>query len=270
MSEPMTNEQITAEFAALFGGSEEPEEEEVLDDELDEDEEEAEDLDDDADDESEEDVDEDEEEDSEDEEDEEEEEESDRQRSKANYAFAEQRKKIKEQEAFIKAVGKLVGFDTNASQEDIIAKVQEALYEKESKETNVSVELLKRIEQAESLIQENQQIKLEKQVTESFTDLIEKHDLTKEEVDEFTQYLIDNDKNPMLDPNVDLESEYLKLHYDDMVQAAVEAALDKERKRKKKVDENSPSPAPKGNSDKDENKLTTVKDLDDLFASIDL
>ena len=194
----------------------------------------------------------------------------DKKQSKQNYAFAEQRLRIKKQDDFIKNIGKLIGMDSNSSLDDIQERVKEALLAKEAKEQNIPVDILKRLDKYESALQENAQIKLEKKVTESFTDLIEEHGLTKEQVDEFTQYLIDNGKNPMADANVDIHAEYLKLHYKDMVAAAVQEAINKEHARQKKVEDSSASGVPKGNSDKSEKKVESVKDLDDIFSGMDL
>ena len=260
----MTNEEITAEFENLFASSapdeeapaDEPEDqvsEEEQPEETVEEPEQAEDE-------------------SQDESDSQEETQpaEDKKQSKQNYAFAEQRLRIKKQDDFIKNIGKLIGMDASSSLDDIQEKVKEALLAKEAKEQNIPVDILKRLERAESLIQENDQIKLEKKVTESFTDLIEEHSLSKEDVDAFTQYLIDNDKNPMLDANVDIHAEYLKLHYKDMVNAAVQEAVAKEQARQKKVENSSASGVPKSNSDKSEKKVESVKDLDDIFAGMDL
>lgn len=262
MSE-MTNEQIVAEFEDLFGGSEAPEEEVPETPE----EEET------ADNQNLEETAKDKPEDTEEEPSDEEapaEESKDKQQARQNHAFAEQRLQIKKQNDFIRNIGKLIGFDENASLEEIQDKVKDVLLEKQAKENNISVDLMKRLERAESLLQENDQIKLEKKVTEAFTDLIEEHNLTKEQVDEFTNYLIDNGKNPMLNAEVDLQAEYLKLHYKDMVQAAVDAALEKESNRKKKVDEQASSSVGSSPSDKEEAKITSVKDLDEVFGSMDL
>lgn len=200
----------------------------------------------------------------------------DKQQSRQNKAFAEQRIQIKEQSQqikkqtnFIKNIGKLIGYEGD-SLDEIQDKVAEALLAKQAKEQNIPVDILKRLEKAESLIQENDQIKLEKRITENFTDLIEEHNLTKEQLDEFTKYLIDNGKNPMLDPSVDLQAEYLKLHFKDMIAAAVQDAVAKEQNRQKKVEDQSPSAAPKSPASKDDAKISTVKELDDLFANTDL
>lgn len=262
----MTNEQIVAEFEELFSDGKEPEEEapetteETTEETADEEhpEETTEETEEQADDSGQEETGNDEPA------------LKDTKQSRQNHAFAEQRLQIKKQNDFIKNIGKLIGFDEKASLEEIQEKVKDVLLEKEAKENNISVDLMKRLERAESLLQENDQIKLEKKVTEAFTDLIDEYDLSKEDVDDFTEYLINNGKNPMLDSNVDMKAEYLKLHYKDMVQAAVNAALEKENSRKKKVDEQASSGVGSSPNDKEEAKITSVKDLDAVFDSMDL
>lgn len=271
----MTNEQITAEFEELFGGGNEPDEEETAEEEETTTEEDSEESTEDTSEETEEDG-EDDSEESEDEEDESEDESETASASKPskqakqNHAFAEQRLQIKQNEQFIRDIGKLIGFDSSASLSDIQDKVKEVLLEKEAKDNNIPVDIMKRLDRAEALIQENDRIKLEKKVTEDFSELIDKHNLSEEDVQEFTAYLIDNGKNPMLDPSVDIASEYLKLHYEDMVQKAVDAALAKEEARQKKVEEKAASATTKSAADKEETKVSSVKDLDDVFAKVDL
>ena len=267
MAGTMTNEQITAEFEELFGtGTEPDEEEEQAPEETEDTEEETT-----------------EEETTEEEEKADDEEESsesapednppasrDTKQSKANHAFAEQRLQIKKNEQFIRSLGKLIGFDESATIDDIQNKVKDVLIEKEAKDNNISIELAKRLDKAEELIQENDRIKLEKKVQEDFSDLIDKYNLDEESLNSFTTHLMDSGKNPLLDRTVDIEAEYLKLHYEDLVQAAVKEALAKEATRKKKVEEKAASGAPKGASDKEEKAITSVKELDDLFNSTDL
>lgn len=192
------------------------------------------------------------------------------QTSKQNHAFAEQRLQIKKQEEFIRGIGKLIGFEDGASLEDIQEKVKDVLLEKEAKENNIPIDIMKRLDRAEELLQENDRIKLEKKVTEDFSELIDEHNLDETQVKEFTNYLIENGKNPMLDPSIDLSAEYLKLHYKDMVTQAVKDALAKEEKRKDKVEDKAASAVTKAASDKDEVKIDSVSALDDAFADIDL
>lgn len=269
MAGTMTNEQIMSEFEELFGSSDNPDEEETTAPE-----ETPEETDNTPEEETteEESKEEGEEESSAEEEQKEEETppETKKQQSKQNYAFAEQRLQIKQNEKFMRSLGKLIGFDDSASIEDIQNKIKEVLIEKEAKDNNISVELAQRLDRAEELIQENDRIKLEKKVQEDFSDLIDKHNLDEEAINEFTTYLLDNGKNPLVDRNVDIESEYLKLHYQDMVNQAVADALAKEEARRKKIEDKAPSGVSKAPGDKSESKISSVKDLDDVFANVDL
>ncbi len=255
----MTNEEITNEFDSLFG---EPSEDEELEETPTEDEENEE---------SEEEETEEEEKSEEESEEEEEPEEKseDKKQAKQNYAFAQQRQQIKAQEKFIKNLGKLIGME-NAKTDEIQNKIQEVLLEKQSKEQNIPVEFLQRLERAEAIVQENQTIKLQQEVQNSFTDLAEKHSLEAEDITEFTQYLIDNDKNPLEHPEVDIAAEYLKLHYDDMIKDAVEKALGKEKERQNKVKDKAASATPDGKSDLGDEKINSVADLDKLFGEMNL
>lgn len=267
MAGTMTNEEIMSEFAELFGGSN-PDEEETPEEKTEETDEET--------------TEETAEEESTDEEEQAEDESKDAsdsqkqtppvtdKQSKQNYAFAEQRLQIKKNEQFVRSLGKLIGFDETASIQDIQDKIKEVLIEREAKENNISVELAKRLDRAEEVLQENDRIKLEKKVQEDFSELIDKHNLDEQAVNDFTTYLIENGKNPMLDRNVDIESEYLKLHYQDMINDAVTAALAKEEARKKKVEDKAPSSVSKAPGDKGETKIASVSELDDLFNNMDL
>ncbi len=273
MADTMTNEEIMSEFDELFGNSTPPDEEETAPTE--EPTEEPEDK-------PEEETT--EEETSEDKEEEEQakdesKDESDSQsktspapskQSKQNHAFAELRNQNKQNEQFIRGLGKLVGLDNNASVDAIKDKIKEVLIAKEAKDNNISIELAKRLDAYESDKQELERVKLEKKVQEDFSELIDKHHLDEEAVNEFTSYLIENGKNPMVNKDVDLESEYLKLHYEDMVQAAVAEALAKEEARRKKVEDKAASGVSKSPTDKGEHKISSVQELDELFANMDL
>lgn len=259
----MTNDEISQEFEELFGEDtdeeetpEEETEEETPEEEEDDSEEEEEEPEGDS-------------EDDEAEEKEPEEKPEDKQKAKQNYAFAQQRQQIKAQENFIKSLGKLIGMDGSSTAE-IQERVQEVLLEKQSKEQNIPIDILKRLDAAEAIIQENQTIKRENQVQTDLANLIEKHGLSQEEINEFTQHLIDEGKNPLEDPNVDLDAEYLKLHYNDMIQAAIDEALKKEQDRKDKVSKHGTEKVPGGGGTPEEKKINSVQELDDLFNNMDL
>ena len=276
MAGTMTNDEIMSEFEELFGTGDSPDEEDKPDTDTSADE--SEDKPEDVADETKSDEEEKPEEESEEEKPEESKDTTDKKggsssrdkQSKQNYAFAELRNQNKQNEQFIRGLGKLVGLDNNASVDDIKDKIKEVLIAKEAKDNNISIELAKRLDAYESDKQELERVKLEKKVQDDFAELIDKHKLDEAAVNEFTAYLIANGKNPMLGQTVDLEAEYLKLHYDDMIQAAVTEALSKEAERQKKVDEKSATGVTKTPADKGDQKISTVQELDDLFANMDL
>lgn len=258
----MSNEQIIEEFGQLFGTNEtedEPEVEETQGEEPTEETEETEGT---------------EEESTEESNEEENTEESERKstsnkQSKQNYAFAQQRQQIKEHRMFLENLGKLIGME-GAKPEDIQTKVQEVLLAKQSQEQNIPIDILRRLDNAERIIQENNQIKHEAKVQNAFMELIEKHHLDKDAVDSFTQHLIESGKNPAINQDVDIEAEYLKLHFQDMIDSAVEEAVKKEQERQAKVKEKSVSSTDKGAGGAEPGKINSVKDLDSLFNSMDL
>lgn len=197
----------------------------------------------------------------------------DKKTAQQNFKFAEMRQQNKRQTELLKRLGKAIGLDDGTDVDTISAKVEEMLLERQAKETNIPVETLQRINQLESLVQENQQIKLEKETTEAFTSLIERYDLDEDEVNAFTQYLIDNDKNPLDGKSVDLEAEYLKLHYEDLVKAAVDEALSSENQRKEKAKKHAAGKVSekKGGISKDgEYQIDSVRELNDFLSDKDL
>lgn len=258
----MTNEEITNEFDSLFGDGASDEEETVEDPTEEEETEEEEESEEESEEET-------EEEESEEESEEEEEKPEDKKKAKQNYAFAQQRQQIKAQEALFKNLGKLIGME-NAKPEEIQQKIQEVLLEKQAKEQNIPVEILQRLERAEALVADNQAIRRQMEVQDAFTELAENHELDDKDIEEFTKYLLDNNKNPLEHPEVDIAAEYLKLHYEDMIEAAVKAALEKENDRKDKVKDKAVTQTPDGKNAPEDGKIDTVADLDKLFGSMDL
>ena len=254
----MSNEEITNEFETLFGDSETKPEEEIEETPTEDEGAEEEEPEDDNESEGE-----------ESEEETPEEQPADKKQAKQNYAFAQQRQQIKAQEKFIKNLGKLIGME-DASSEDIQNKVAEVLLEKQSKEQNIPVEILQRLERAEAAVQENVAIKRQNEVQNAFAELAEQHSLDVDDINEFTQYLIENDKNPLEHSEVDISAEYLKLHYEDMIQAAINEALGKEKERQDKVKDKATSPTPDSKGEPEEGKVSTIEDLDKLFGNMNL
>lgn len=192
--------------------------------------------------------------------------------AKQNYAFAEMRQQNKKLNDTVKKLGARLGFDADASIDDILSKVDDIMLSKESEEKGIDPEILRRLDRAEALIAENDRIKLENKVQSDLTDLIEEFNLDDESTQDFISTLIEQGKNPMDGKTqVDFKAEYLKLHWKDMLNDAGKKAVSKEQERKKKVDKHSSSKVPGyASEDSDADKISTVKELDKLFNSMDL
>ena len=192
-------------------------------------------------------------------------------RAKQNYAFAKLRTKVKRQEALIKNLGKVIGLDPNTPIETVANKVEELITRKEAKDANVPEELYTRLKQLESIAQESEKVKREKYVSDAFMSLAEKYELTSDEIVEFAGALADNGRNPLEVEGVDIESEYLKLHQQDIINKAVQAALNAEDDRKKKVENHASSSSTSGrDADNEGGEIKSVSDLDKMFSEIDL
>lgn len=194
----------------------------------------------------------------------------DKQKKKQNFEFARMRTENKKQAALLKKMGEVLGMDPKATPDQIAERFEQALLEKEAKEKNVPVELLQRLQELESIAAENTRVKIENETHKAFTDLAEKYELDSAALTEFATYLAQNGKNPLDGVEVDIESEYIKLHHADIVKAAVDAALAEEGKRKKKVEEHASSRTPGSSTDPGDSgaKIETVADLDKYFASL--
>lgn len=192
--------------------------------------------------------------------------------SKANFAFAELRKKNKEFSNVFKDLGKAIGLPDDTPLDQVVSKVQEVIVAKQAKEQGIPVSVLQEIQELRNIVNENKQIKLENEVTSAFTDLATKYKLTSDQLVEFANHLDASNKNPLNGASVDIEAEYLKLHYQDMINAAVATALQSEQNRKAKVEEHSGSeiPGKAGNLGNDDSKINTVADLDRYFGSMNL
>ena len=122
-----------------------------------------------------------------------------------------------------------------------------------------------------TIINENKTLKLQQDLTNSLNALSDKYALSEEQLLAFTDELIKQGKNPFDGVEVDLESEYLKLHHSEIVQKAVDDALKADKDRRKKADKHAANTPPgKGGDDDTVEEITTVSDLDKYFDSLAL
>ena len=197
--------------------------------------------------------------------------ETDNKQRQQNHAFAQLRTQVKQQSDLIKQLGEAIGLEKGTDVNTIADKVKEVLLLKQSKDTNIPVEFLKQFEEMKTIINENKTLKLQQDLTNSLNALSDKYSLSEEELLAFTDDLIKQGKNPFDGIDVDLESEYLKLHHSEIVQKAVEDALKADKDRRKKADNHAANTPPgKGGDDDTVDEITTVSDLDKYFDSLAL
>ena len=196
---------------------------------------------------------------------------ADNKQKQQNHAFAQLRTQVKQQSELIKQLGEAIGLEKGTDVNTIADKVKEVLLLKQSKDTNIPVEFLKQFEEMKTIINENKTLKLQQDLTNSLNALSDKYSLSEEELLAFTDDLIKQGKNPFDGIDVDLESEYLKLHHSEIVQKAVEDALKADKDRRKKADNHAANTPPgKGGDDDTVDEITTVSDLDKYFDSLAL
>lgn len=265
-----TDAEIVSEFEELFGGS--SDEDEHASEESEEKETEDEDESDDTSD-KDEDTDEDESDESKDKDSKEKKSkkpEEDPNLKKQREAFYKLRTKNKASDALLKRLGKVFNLDMNGSPEDIAAKIEGVLLEKEAKDSNIPVDVYKRLQQLEQQVQQNESAKVESTVTSTLTELAEEFNLDQAALEDFLFTLDGQGKNPLEVPNIDIKGEYLKLHYAELVDAAKASAVEEEKKRKEKVQDKAASTPPGKRGGGDTGKeIKTVSDLSSFFDSLD-
>ena len=196
---------------------------------------------------------------------------ADKKRRQQNYAFAEMRNKLKAKDTFIEDLAASIGLDSNLSTDEKQAKIKEAILQKQAKESGIPLETLQRLEVLEARDRQYQLTQRQQQTQDAMAGLIEKYDLDNEAVESFVQQLVDDGKNPLEVDGVDLETEYLKLNFQTIVQREIDSAVKAERDRSKKATSKAASAADTGHNDgASDKKINSVKDLDDLFNGMDL
>ena len=196
---------------------------------------------------------------------------ADKKRRQQNYAFAEMRNKLKAKDTFIEDLAASIGLDSNLSTDEKQAKIKEAILQKQAKESGIPLETLQRLEVLEARDRQYQLTQRQQQTQDAMAGLIEKYDLDNEAVESFVQRLVEDGKNPLEVDGVDLETEYLKLNFQTIVQREIDSAVKAERDRSKKATGKAASAADTGHNDgASDKKINSVKDLDDLFNGMDL
>lgn len=142
---------------------------------------------------------------------------------KAGNAFAQMRIQNKQLTDALAKVAQATGLEYKNTDE-LLQKLNEDALSKIAQKQNVPVELLQRMSELEQIQQEFQAQKLEQSAMLGFQSVQTQYGLTNEQLQEFAAELDEADMNPFVKP-VDLLAQYKLIHYDEIVQKQIEAAV---------------------------------------------
>lgn len=190
--------------------------------------------------------------------------------SKQNSAFAQMRIQNKELSDLLLDLAKATGQNPkNITEAQSILK--EGLTKVVSKNRNIPEDVLREMEEDKKALAEARQYQARQKALAGFQAVKDTHGLTKEEVNNFADKLIENKLNPF-EQELDLVKEYRNLYFDELIAKAKEAGVQEERARSIKAQQNSTTPSTqKGvteNTGNQGNPIKTVEDLDKFLEGL--
>ena len=186
---------------------------------------------------------------------------------KRNYAFGQMRQQINQLQELLGKVAKANGVDY-ADNKDLIAKLNDDAITKMAQKQNVPVELLKEVEmlRQDSAAFKAQQLKDAAAI--GFQNVMDTYGLTQEQLKAFAVELDQAGKNPFTQP-VNLIEEYKMMHFDDIVNAKVQKAVEEALKKDSAANQSSSTPGQQqGGSGDSSQKITTVAGLTALLDGV--
>ena len=187
--------------------------------------------------------------------------------TKQAHAFAELRQ---QNAAFKQLLGKLATANgiQYSNEQDLVNAINDDTIAKLAQKQNVPVELLKRMETLEQDSAALQQTRLKDAAFIGFQNVMTQYGLKQEELQAFAKELDEAGKNPFMN-KVDLVAEYKTIHFDDILNKRVQAAVQEALTKSNNADVHSSTPNKQvggGNSTND--KITTVSGLNSLLAEM--
>ena len=186
---------------------------------------------------------------------------------KRNFAFGQMRTEINQLKDLLGKVAKANGVEYSDSK-DLIAKLTDDTIQKMAQKQNVPVELLREVEalRQDSAMFKAQQLKDAAAI--GFQQVMNTYGLTQEQLKQFAVELDQSGKNPFNQP-IDLMAEYKMRHYDDILKAEVQKAVEAALKKDSAATQSSTTPGQQqGGNGGSEQKITTVAGLSALLDGI--
>ena len=190
--------------------------------------------------------------------------------NKQNSAFAQMRIQNKELSDLLMSLAQATGQEPkNITEAQTILK--EGLTKVVSKNRNIPEDVLREMENDKRRLAEFEQTQARQKALAGFQAVKDKFTLSREEVNNFADKLIENKLNPF-EQDMNLVKEYCYLNFDSLIAKAKEEGVQEERARSLKAQQNSTTPsAQKGLPDNAGSQITpikTVADLDKLLDSL--
>lgn len=185
---------------------------------------------------------------------------------KANQAFAAMRTENATLKSTLADVAKVLGIDGASDPVAMAAAIREKALEAQSKQTNIPVEILQKLDRLENLETQFTHTQLQQQAMLGFQKVAETYKLDNDGVIAFAAQLLQENINPYETP-VDLVQEYRNRNWEKIVQAEVAAAVRAEQERAANAGSHGSDPNQnQGGLPGATDKINTVKDLDNLIS----
>lgn len=189
---------------------------------------------------------------------------------KANQAFAQLRVENTAFKNTLQNVANILGISDVKDPMALAEAIQAKALEAQAKKENVPLEMLQRLSKMEQLEQEITQEKLRTKAVSGFEQIAKEFQLAEADVLAFAQQLQEIGMNP-LEQEFDMVAVYRTLNWETLMAKAVEKGRQEEAARAAKAGQHSTEPgAIVGGTPGAQDKISTVKELDNLFNSLNL
>ena len=188
--------------------------------------------------------------------------------NKQAHTFAQMRIQNKAMHDLIMDLAKNTGQDPKniAEAQDLL---RDSLNKVVSKNRNIPEDVLREMEADKRKLAEYEQTQTRQKVLSGFQQVKDLHGLSREDVNNFADKLIENNLNPY-EQDIDLVKEYRNLYFDELIAKAKEEGVQAERARSIKAQTNSTTPSSqKGLPENTGNQASPIKTVEDLNKLLD-
>ena len=191
--------------------------------------------------------------------------------SKSNSAFAQMRIENKAMSDLLMNLAKASGqAPKNIAEAQNILK--EGLTKVVSKNRNIPEDVLREMEADKNALAEMRREQARSKAIAGFQQVKDLHGLSREDINQFADKLLEKQINPFEHPDIDLVKEYRNLYFEKLIADAKEQGVQEERARALKAANSSTTPSTQqglpDNTGNQGNPIKTVADLDKLYESL--